>query len=164
MSRAGALAAPRLATATTDLPLRGAALTVDVTEDAALAWDDDGLLTYVGPADGLPADAPDPEVLENAQLVPGFVDCHTHLPFVGWRADEYAARLAGASYAGVQGEGGGIPRSARLLVTASDEEVLDFSEALALEMLAHGTTTLELKTGYGGSVEGELRQARLART
>lgn len=163
-ARAGALVAPRLATATTDPPLRGATLTVDVTQDAALAWDDDGLLTYVGPADALPADEPEPEALIDALLVPGFVDCHTHLPFFGWRADEYAARLAGASYAGVQGEGGGIPRSARMLAAASDEEVLDFSEALALEMLAYGTTTLELKTGYGGSVEGELRQARLART
>jgi len=162
--RAGALVAPRLATATTDPPLRGATLTVEVVPDAAVAWDEDGLLTYAGPADGLPSDASEPEVLEDALLVPGFVDCHTHLPFFGWRADEYAARLAGASYAGVQGEGGGIPRSARLLAAASDEEVLDFSEALALEMLAHGTTTVELKTGYGGSVEGELRQARLART
>jgi imidazolonepropionase len=160
---AGALAAPRLATATTAPPLRGAALTLDVIEDAAVAWNNEGLLTYVGPADGLPGAVPEPEVMPDALLVPGFVDCHTHLPFFGWRADEYAARLAGASYAGVQGEGGGIPRSARLLAGATDEEVLDFSERLALEMLAHGTTTLELKTGYGGSVAGELRQARLAR-
>jgi imidazolonepropionase len=96
-------------------------------------------------------------------LAPGFVDPHTHLPFIGWRADEYAARLAGASYAGVQGEGGGIPRSARMLAGASDEEVLAFSEVLAAEMLWHGTTAFECKTGYGDSVEGELRQARLAR-
>ena len=165
MSRAGALAAPRLATVTTDPPVRGAALTVDLAEDAAVAWDEDGVLTYVGPIGGMPANAPDPEQLPpGTWLAPGFVDCHTHLPFVGWRADEYAARLAGASYAGVQGEGGGIPRSARMLAEAPDEEVLAFSEALAGEMLAHGTTAFECKTGYGGSVEGELRQARLART
>jgi imidazolonepropionase len=162
--RAGALAAPRLATVTTDPPVRGAALTVDVTEDAAIAWDDAGLLTYVGSRAGLPSAAPPAEELPaGTWLAPGFVDPHTHLPFFGWRADEYAARLAGASYAGVQGEGGGIPRSARMLAAASDEEVLAFSEALAAEMLAHGTTAFECKTGYGGSVDGELRQARLAR-
>ncbi|HYJ61935.1 MAG TPA: imidazolonepropionase [Actinomycetota bacterium] len=164
MSPAGALAAPRLATATTRPPLRGAALTVDVIEDAALAWDDEGVLSYVGPRRGLPADGPAPEhVPEGTWLAPGFVDPHTHLPFVGWRADEYAARLAGATYAGVQGEGGGIPRSARMLAAASDEEVLGFAETLAAEMLAHGTTAFECKTGYGDSVEAELRQARLAR-
>jgi len=163
-SRAGALAAPRLATVTTDPPVRGAALTVDVIEDAAIAWDDAGLLTYVGARSGLPSSALEPESLPaDTWLAPGFVDCHTHLPFFGWRADEYAARLAGASYAGVQGEGGGIPRSARMLAAASDEEVLSFSAALATEMLAHGTTAFECKTGYGGSVEGELRQATLAR-
>ena len=161
---AGALAAPRLATATTRPPLRGAALTVDVIEDAAIAWDEAGLITYVGPADGLPYGAPEPEILPpGTWLAPGLVDCHTHLPFFGWRADEYAARLAGASYAGVQGEGGGIPRSARMLAAASDEDVLAFTEVLAAEMLVHGTTAFECKTGYGGSVEGELRQARLAR-
>jgi imidazolonepropionase len=90
------------------------------------------------------------------------VDCHTHLPFFGWRADEYAARLAGTTYRDQHGEGG-IYRSARLLTEASDDEVIAFCKPLAAEMLEHGTTALELKTGYGLSVEGELRQARLAR-
>ena len=163
--RAGALAAPRLATATTAPPLRGAALTVDVTQDAALAWDDEGLLTYAGPAAGLPSGAPEPEVLEDALLVPGFVDCHTHLPFFGWRADEYAARLGRrlatracrAKAAGSRAAPGCWPPPPTRRCSTS-------AETLALEMLAHGTTTIELKTGYGGSVEGELRQARLART
>src|SRR5262245_27649790 len=94
--------------------------------------------------------------------MPGLVDCHTHLPFLGWRADEFEARLAGATYRDLHG-GGGIFRSARLLAGASDDEVLAFCRPLAEEMLAHGTTTLELKTGYGLSVDNELRQARLAR-
>jgi imidazolonepropionase len=63
----------------------------------------------------------------------------------------------------VQGRGGGIFRSRRLLAEASDEQVLDFCVPLAEEMLSHGTTALELKTGYGLSIDGELRQARLAR-
>lgn len=163
MKLVGALAAPRLATATTRPPLRGAALTVEVTDDAAIAWDEAGVITYAGPRIGLPAGTEVHETGPDTWLAPGFVDPHTHLPFYGWRADEYAARLAGATYAGVQGEGGGIPRSARMLAAASDDEVLDFSARLAAEMLAHGTTAFECKTGYGASPEDELRQARLAR-
>jgi imidazolonepropionase len=96
-------------------------------------------------------------------VVPGFVDCHTHLPFVGWRADEFEARLSGRTYRDLQGGGGGIFRSSRLLAEATDEEVLAFCRPLLGEMLDHGTTALELKTGYGLSIEAELRQARLAR-
>ena len=131
---------------------------LEALEDAALAWDD-GVVTYAGPAGGFEGDA---EPVSGAVL-PGFVDCHTHLPFFGWRADEYEARLAGRSYRDVHGEGGGIARSARMLADATDDEVLAFCRPLAAEMLTHGTTSLELKTGYGLSVEAELRQARLAR-
>jgi len=122
-----------------------------------VAWED-GVITYVGPANGLPG----AELFDGCTIAPGFVDCHTHLPFVGWRADEFEARLAGATYRNLHG-GGGIYRSARLFASASDDEVLVFCRPLLAEMLAHGTTTIELKTGYGLSVEGELRQARLAR-
>lgn len=96
-------------------------------------------------------------------VVPGFVDCHTHLPFYGWRADEDAARLSGVSYDALHREERGIYRSARLLADASDEEVLAFSRALAQDMLRMGTTTFETKSGYGLSVEAELRQLALAR-
>ncbi len=127
-----------------------------------VAWDDDGRIVYAGPADGLPWAAtlghPD-----RGCLVPGFVDQHTHLPFVGWRADEFEARLRGVSYRELHGGDGGIFRSARLFAEASDEEILAFSRPLLDEMLAHGTTALELKTGYGLSVDQELRAARLAR-
>ncbi|MDQ4143412.1 MAG: imidazolonepropionase [Actinomycetota bacterium] len=95
-------------------------------------------------------------------VTPGFVDCHTHLPFFGWRADEDAARLSGVRYDTLHREEGGIFRSARLLAEASDEEVLDFSTELAHAMLRRGTTTFEAKSGYGLGVEAELRQLRLA--
>ncbi len=126
---------------------------------SAVAWEGD-LITYVGPADGL--DGVEPEWFEGCTIAPGFVDCHTHLPFAGWRADEFEARLAGATYRDLHGEGG-IYRSASQLAEASDEEVLAFCRPLVQEMADHGTTALELKTGYGLSVPGELRQARLAR-
>jgi imidazolonepropionase len=95
-------------------------------------------------------------------IVPGFVDCHTHLPFVGWRADEYARKVAGDDYASIARAGGGIAATARALASTSDAGVLDQSLAVADEMLATGTTTFECKSGYGLSVDGEARQLRLA--
>jgi imidazolonepropionase len=126
----------------------------------AVAWDDEGVITFVGPADEVTG--VEPEWFEGCTIAPGFVDCHTHLPFVGWRADEFEARLSGVTYRDLHGQGG-IRRSARMLAGASDDEVLAFCEPIVREMTDHGTTALELKTGYGLSVEGELRQARLAR-
>ncbi len=99
---------------------------------------------------------------EGCAVVPGFVDCHTHLPFGGWRAEEYAQKVAGTPYADIARAGGGIRASARALATLSDEQILSQARALAAEMLSHGTTTFECKSGYGLSVEGELRALRLA--
>jgi imidazolonepropionase len=90
------------------------------------------------------------------------VDCHTHLPFYGWRADEDAARLSGVRYEDIHGRSGGIFRSAQLLADASDRQVIAFASRLALQMLRTGTTTFETKSGYGLSVDAELRQLRLA--
>jgi imidazolonepropionase len=130
-----------------------------VIRDGVVAWEGERL-TYAGPRQGW--DGTVDEDLAGRAIVPGFVDCHTHLPFFGWRDDEYEARLAGRPYRDLHGSGG-IPRSARMLAGASDDEVLEFCRPLLAEMLIHGTTTVELKTGYGLSVEAELRQARLAR-
>jgi imidazolonepropionase len=96
-------------------------------------------------------------------LVPGFVDCHTHLPFAGWREGEYEQKLRGVSYEQISRAGGGIAASARALREASDAEVLAQARELAGQMLAAGTTTFECKSGYGLSREGELRALRLAR-
>jgi imidazolonepropionase len=96
-------------------------------------------------------------------VVPGFVDPHTHIPFFGWRADEDAARLSGVRYETLHAEEGGIFRSQRLLAEAEDEEVVAFATGQAQNMLRQGTTTFEMKSGYGLSVQGELRQLRLAR-
>jgi imidazolonepropionase len=95
-------------------------------------------------------------------VVPGLVDCHTHLPWAGWRAGEYEAKVTGVPYEEIARAGGGIASSARAFAAASDEEVLDQAEALAREMLSWGTTTFEGKSGYGLSRDGELRALRLA--
>ena len=95
-------------------------------------------------------------------VVPGLVDCHTHLPFAGWRAEEYAMKVAGRPYEEIARAGGGIRSSARALADADDEQVLAQAGALAAEMLAHGTTSFETKSGYGLSIDAERRALRLA--
>jgi imidazolonepropionase len=95
-------------------------------------------------------------------IVPGFVDCHTHLPFAGWRAGEYEQKVGGVRYEEIARAGGGIASSARALRESSDEQVLAQARGLASEMLAAGTTTFECKSGYGLSREQELRALRLA--
>ncbi|MFM8998680.1 MAG: imidazolonepropionase [Actinomycetota bacterium] len=162
MESNGALVAPVLVTPRGAAGVRGPAMDEpSVLAPGAIAWAD-GRITFVGDPADLPSDAR-PEALVDATIAPGFVDAHTHLPFVGWRADEFEARLSGATYRDQHGRGGGIPRSARMLAAASDDEVLAFCRPIVAEMAALGTTTLELKTGYGLSVAAELRQARLAR-
>jgi imidazolonepropionase len=96
-------------------------------------------------------------------IVPGFVDCHTHLPFAGWRAEEYEQKVTGVPYEEIARRGGGIASSARALAGAGDHEVLAQARTIRAEMLAHGTTSVEGKTGYGLSREGELRAVRLGR-
>ena len=137
-------------------PIRGTSLTDPVVRDGAVHCDGE---VFVGSptGEGTRFDA------SGCTVVPGFVDPHTHLPFYGWRADEDAARLAGFRYEQLHAGEGGIYRSSRLLSEATDEQVMTFSLELAQTMLAHGTTTFEMKSGYGLSVEAELRQLRLAK-
>jgi imidazolonepropionase len=158
----GAAVAASMATPLGPLPVRGDRLSATVTRAAGVAWDERGTIVYVGPLEGLPWPATVGDESRGC-LVPGFVDCHVHLPIAGWRADEFEARLRGTSYAELHGGDGGIFRSARQLADASDDAVLEFCRPILEEMVAHGTTAVELKTGYGLSVEAELRQARLAR-
>jgi imidazolonepropionase len=112
-------------------------------------------------------DAADADVVVDASgcaVLPGFVDCHTHLPFAGWRAEEYERKVTGVPYEEIARLGGGIASSARSLASASDDEVLGQAEGLARELLVHGTTAFEGKTGYGLSRSGEARAAALGRS
>jgi len=108
------------------------------------------------------SDAPIQIDASGCAVIPGLVDCHTHLPFAGWRAHEYAQKIAGVPYEQIAREGGGIRSSARSFATATDEDVLVQAGAAAAEMLAHGTTAFECKSGYGLSVDAEARSLRLA--
>jgi imidazolonepropionase len=112
-----------------------------------------GRVSWVGSARDLPVDAPE-AVLEaaGACVVPGFVDPHTHLVFAGVRREEFVARLAGESY-----DGGGIRLKVDATRAASDEQLLELAAARAATALSHGTTTMEVKTGYGLTTDDELR-------
>jgi len=95
-------------------------------------------------------------------LLPGLVDCHTHLPFAGWRANEYEQKVTGVPYEEIARAGGGIRSSSRALNETADETVLAQAQEIAYEMLRAGTTTFECKSGYGLSTAGELRSLELA--
>jgi imidazolonepropionase len=116
-----------------------------------------GRVAWTGPDRDLPPDAPEQTLdADGACVVPGFVDAHTHLLFAGVRREEFVARLAGTSY-----DGGGIRTTVAATAAASDAELLDLAQARVDAALGHGTTTMEVKSGYGLTVESELRLLRL---
>lgn len=90
-------------------------------------------------------------------ILPGFVDAHTHVVFAGERANEFQMRLQGATYLDIQAAGGGIMSTVRATRAASPDELVEQSRARLDVMLAHGTTTAEVKTGYGLDVDNELK-------
>jgi imidazolonepropionase len=96
-------------------------------------------------------------------IVPGFVDPHTHIVYAGDRRNELQRRLAGATYAQIAAEGGGILSTVAATRTASAEDLFASARRRLDEMLACGTTTCETKSGYGLTTESELKQLRVIR-
>jgi imidazolonepropionase len=94
---------------------------------------------------------------EGASVVPGFVDAHTHVLFAGDRHREVALKVRGASYAEIAESGGGLYSTVRATRRASDEALLDATAARLARMASHGTTTVEVKSGYALDHAGELR-------
>jgi len=120
-----------------------------VVEGTKVAW--------VGPATDAPA-ADELVDLGGRTVLPGFVDSHSHLVFGGDRAQEFAARMAGESYAA-----GGIRTTVAATRAASDEELTSHVARLVAEMRRQGTTTVEIKSGYGLTVHDEARGLAVAR-
>ncbi len=112
---------------------------------------------WVGPAAQAPA-ADWAIDLEGRSVVPGFVDSHSHLVFAGDRSAEFAARMSGTPY-----DGGGIAVTVEATRAATDGELRATLQHRVQEMRAQGTTTVEVKSGYGLTVEDEVRALRLAR-
>lgn len=94
-------------------------------------------------------------------VMPGFVDCHTHTVFAGTREEEFALRLSGISYEAILKSGGGIMNTVRKTRKASFRELFDLARKRIGEMISWGTTTLEIKSGYGLDIETELRILRV---
>ena len=126
-----------------------------IRADAAIVATD-GLIEWIGPAGAAPA-ADDRIDLEGRAVTPGFVDSHSHLVFAGDRAEEFAARMAGQPY-----DGGGIGVTVGATREAADEELAALVASRVAEARAQGTTTLEIKSGYGLTVADEVRALRLA--
>lgn len=133
-------------------------------EDAALVWRD-GVIEWVGRRLDLPtryADEPR-QSAGGALVVPGLVDCHTHLCFTGDRADEFTERLRGTPYLEVAKRGGGILKTVRHTRAAAEDELLALARERLDRMIRRGVTTVEVKSGYGLSPEAELKQLRVYR-
>ncbi|TDD64036.1 imidazolonepropionase [Jiangella aurantiaca] len=125
-------------------------------ENAAIVVDDDAVL-WTGPATSAPAADRRIDVAGRA-VIPGFVDSHTHLVFAGDRAREFEARMTGERY-----DGGGIATTIAATRAADDARLMANGRRLLAELRAQGTTTVEIKSGYGLTVADEARLLRIAR-
>lgn len=134
-------------------PITDAVVTIDGTT-----------ITYAGGQSDSPAQEGRERVdCGGRAVIPGFVDAHTHLVFAGDRSDEFARRLSGESYADIAAAGGGILSTVSATRSASEDQLFDLAAARVWNMIRSGTTTLEIKSGYGLDLETELRLLRVAR-
>jgi imidazolonepropionase len=132
--------------------------------DAALAWDG-RVVRWAGPAGALPAElrnAPSDDA-GGRLVVPGLVDCHTHLAFGGWRAGEFERRVRGDSYLDIARDGGGIASTMRATRAASEDALVARALGFLQDMLRLGVTTVECKSGYGLDTRTELTLLRAYR-
>lgn len=140
---------------TTNDPACGDGSVMGRMHDAAMVLDE-GQVLWIGAN----ADAPAADELidvDGAAVVPGFVDSHTHLVFAGERSDEFEARMAGQRY-----DGGGIQRTVSATRAATWDELRRATATRARALRASGVTTMEVKSGYELTVEGEVRLLQIA--
>jgi imidazolonepropionase len=160
--------ASHLLTCAGPAPRRGVAQgLIDVVGDGAVA-SHRGRIVFAGPtreADQHVTLAPDAIVLEaqHESVLPGFVDPHTHVVYAGDRREELRRRLAGATYAQIAAEGGGIVNTVSATRAASEAALAAATRGRLDEMLASGTTTAEAKSGYGLTLDAELKLLRVIR-
>jgi imidazolonepropionase len=137
---------------------------IHVIPRAALVWDEKEIV-WVGLERELPAAYGTAKRVDagGRLVIPGLIDCHTHLAFAGWRADEFEQRIRGRSYLEIARAGGGIASTVRQTRAASEDELVERAAGFLQEMLALGVTTVECKSGYGLNEETELKLLRVYR-
>jgi imidazolonepropionase len=137
---------------------------IHAVADAAMVWEG-ATIRWVGPKRELPVEYWNAERIDaqGGTVVPGLVDCHTHLAFGGWRADEFTRRIEGASYLDIARAGGGIAKTVRLTREAGADALLSRARGFVREMTTLGVTTIEAKSGYGLDREHELELLRVYR-
>jgi imidazolonepropionase len=133
--------------------------------DAALAWEGK-VIRWVGPAKELPPEFKkwESEDAGGRIVIPGLIDCHTHLAFGGWRAGDFERRIKGESYLQIAQAGGGIASTVAKTCALSEAELVERANDVLEEMVALGVTTVEAKSGYGLTVADELKTLRAYRT
>ena len=137
-------------------PAQGDGSALGILHDAALVTED-GRVAWLGPASSAPA-ADGRVDVGGRSVIPGFVDSHTHLVFAGERSAEFAARMAGEPYTG-----GGIMTTVAATRSATTDELRANTRRLLAEMVSSGTTTVEIKSGYGLNIADEQRLLEVAR-
>lgn len=124
----------------------------------------DGRIVYAGTEADAPAFESDAIVdCEGRFISPGLIDCHTHIVHAGDRANEFAMRLRGATYEEIARAGGGIVSTMRATRAASETELLASAQRRVAALVAEGVTTIEVKSGYGLTLDDEMKMLRVAR-
>ncbi|WP_259461963.1 imidazolonepropionase, partial [Enterobacter sp. R1(2018)] len=132
-------------------------------ENGALAVQQ-GKIIWLGPKDAMPdLIAAEHHHFDGGIVMPGFIDCHTHLVFGGDRSAEFEKRLNGISYAQIAAEGGGIISTVRATRDAGEDELLAGARLRLKHLLAEGVTTVEIKSGYGLDIDNEIKMLRVIR-
>ena len=132
-----------------------------IVERGAIAATVDAI-TYVGPESGAP-DAAETIDCEGRWITPGLIDCHTHLVHAGNRAREFEARLEGATYEEIARAGGGILSTVTATRAASETDLIASALPRLDQLVSEGVTTVEIKSGYGLTLDDELKMLRAAR-
>lgn len=143
----------------------GAAMSQLDTISDAFVWIEDGLITQYGPIADVPTPHENTLVVDaNGGLVlPAFVDSHTHIVFAKSREEEFEMRIKGKSYEEIAAAGGGILNSANKLQAMSEDELFEAAKTRLFEVINYGTGAIEIKSGYGLTVEDELKMLRVVK-
>ncbi len=130
--------------------------------NAALVWEQ-GEFVWIGEDNDLPEEHNKKDTWDAAGrlVVPGLIDCHTHLAFGGWRADEFRRKLEGEDYQSIAASGGGIRKTVEQTRRSTQEQLVEKCRFFLDEMSALGVTTVECKSGYGLNGPDELKQLRV---